>query len=135
MLASRPLSGCWNGHHPHFSHATWFIALAFESYLFALVSYQAYKKYAHYGAFMGIFKLMFRDAIAWFFFIAALIGWNAFSWLGGVVSFLLHAICTGLTVDTHLLTRFKWPSLDWLRLPGATFPSRWRVYRGKPSTP
>lgn len=34
---------------------------------------------------MGIFKLMFRDAVAWFILIAALISWNAFSWLAGTV--------------------------------------------------
>ncbi|KAG8993354.1 hypothetical protein FRB94_010838 [Tulasnella sp. JGI-2019a] len=97
-----PLTGCWNGNHPRFSHGTWFIVLAFEIYLFALVSFKAYKKYAHYGTFMGIFKLMFRDAIAWFFFITALIGWNAFSWIGGVTGYVflglpfLHAgACIG----------------------------------------
>lgn len=81
-----PLTGCWNLAKPHFTFATWIIGLAFELYLFTMVCYKAYGKYSQYGTFAGIFKLMFRDAVAWFIFIGALIGWNAFSWFGGSVS-------------------------------------------------
>ncbi|KAG8901061.1 hypothetical protein FRB99_005583 [Tulasnella sp. 403] len=78
-----PLTGCWNLERPHFTFVNWIIALAYELYLFVLICYKAYGKYSQYGTFIGIFKLMFRDAVAWFVFIAGLICWNAFSWFGG----------------------------------------------------
>ena len=80
------LTGCWNAERPLFTFPTWIIALAYELYLFALVAWKAYGKFAWCGSFVGIFRLMLRDAVIWFVFIAALIGWNAFSWFGGSVS-------------------------------------------------
>ncbi|KAG8890892.1 hypothetical protein FRB98_002912 [Tulasnella sp. 332] len=140
ILLSRPFTGCWNGHHPHFSHAAWFIALTYESYLFALVSYQAYKKYAHYGTFMGIFKLMFRDAIAWFFFIAALIGWNAFSWLGGVTGYVflglpfLHAgACIGGSRLLLNLSKACYSSSSFVSMPVSTSTINFRPSGSAPS--
>ncbi|KAG8932267.1 hypothetical protein FRC03_003580 [Tulasnella sp. 419] len=86
------LTGCWNIERPKYSFVTWFIALAFELYLFILVSYIAYGKYERLGAIMGIFGVMFRDAVVWFLFIAAILAWNAFSWVNGDTGYVFLAL-------------------------------------------
>lgn len=75
------LSGCWNTESPGILSAAWFVALAYELYLFSLVAYKAYRRYKGEGRLMGVFSLMFRDAVIWFVFIAALLAWNAFSFI------------------------------------------------------
>lgn len=95
------LTGCWNLRKPRYSFATWFFALAFEIYLFVLVCIKAYKKHSAVGSFMGLFKVMFRDAVVWFVFIGVLIGWNAFSWLCSSVSGDFYS-----RTSLHVLTIF-----------------------------
>ncbi|KAG8991576.1 hypothetical protein FRB90_001304 [Tulasnella sp. 427] len=77
------LMGCWNTQHPKLITICWFIALSFEVYLFALVAHKAYVRWKDEGRLIGVFSIMFRDAVMWFGVIAALLAWNAFAFATG----------------------------------------------------
>lgn len=81
--APQGLTGCWNTQHPKLITICWFIGLAFEIYLFALVAYKAYVRWRDEGRLMGVFSIMFRDAVMWFGVIGALLAWNAFAFATG----------------------------------------------------
>ncbi|KAG8902273.1 hypothetical protein FRB99_004692 [Tulasnella sp. 403] len=76
-----PLPGCWNSERPRLILVTWFIALAYELYLFSLVAYKAYVRWRDEGRLMGMFRIMFRDAVLWFILITGLLAWNAFMFI------------------------------------------------------
>ncbi|KIO24748.1 hypothetical protein M407DRAFT_98606 [Tulasnella calospora MUT 4182] len=81
--APQGLMGCWNTKHPKLITICWFVGLAFEIYLFTLVAYKAYVRWKDEGRLMGVFSIMFRDAVMWFGVIAALLAWNAFAFATG----------------------------------------------------
>lgn len=83
--APQGLMGCWNTKHPKLITICWFVGLAFEIYLFTLVAYKAYVRWKDEGRLMGVFSIMFRDAVMWFGVIAALLAWNAFAFATGKV--------------------------------------------------
>ncbi|KAG9026932.1 hypothetical protein FS837_004463 [Tulasnella sp. UAMH 9824] len=81
--APQGLTGCWNTQHPKLITICWFVGLAFEVYLFTLVAYKAYVRWRDEGRLMGVFSIMFRDAVTWFGVIGALLAWNAFAFATG----------------------------------------------------
>ncbi|KAG8906579.1 hypothetical protein FRC01_007953, partial [Tulasnella sp. 417] len=81
--APQGLMGCWNTQHPKLITICWFVGLAFEVYLFALVAHKAYVRWRDEGRLMGVFSIMFRDAVMWFGVITALLAWNAFAFATG----------------------------------------------------
>lgn len=83
----KPIQGCRSDKPPTILEGAWWIALAYQFYLFSLVVNKAYARAGGKGWYrlVGAFYLTLPDALRWFICSTTLLAWNMSAFLNQTV--------------------------------------------------